>query len=376
METENKGVSVNADGSFSYPTIKAETTITEEKKEEKTEEVKAEEKKVETSETKVEEKKEEKVEVKVEEKAAVSETKVEEKTETKVEEKAEVNENEEFFEELTPDVINKKLDDYSNEKFGLSYINALAYKNRDIDKIAETNDAALVIEHMQLKANGRLTETEVRAKMAKFDLLFMDDEDYRKYIEDNNVTPQQELDIEAEYDGLLRDAIEEIKKTQASIDFTPVKFKAKKAEPTKPEEQPKKEDLDKALRDVAGTFLKTFSNEEITIMNEKGDETLAKITIEATESDKNKTLEAMPLERWITSEGKYDPEKHVREIHKLENFDKYMKLAYQAGIDKGKKSEAIDVHNAIKEKSSTPGGLKETPKITAADVALANLGQK
>lgn len=380
MEIENKGVSVNADGSFSYPKLNTETTTTEEKKEETAAEVKTEEKKVETTESKVEEKKKEKVEVKAEEKQVVAETKIEtkteEKTEPKVEEKTEVTEIEEFFEELTPDVITKRLDDYSNEKFGLSYLDALAYKNRDIDKIAETNDAALVIEHMQLKANGRLTETEVRAKMAKFDLLFMDDEDYEKHIQDNNITKQQELDIEAEYDGLLRDAIDEIKKTQATIDFAPVKFKARKAEPTKPEEQPKKEDLDKALRDVAGTFLKTFNNEEITIMNEKGDEVLAKITIEATEADKNKTLEAMPIERWITPEGKYDPAKHTREIHKLENFDKYMKLAYQAGIDKGKKSEAIDVHNAIKEKSETPGVLKDTPKVTAADVALANLGQK
>lgn len=380
MENENKGVSIGPDGRFIYPEAKAETaTTTEEKKVETTTEVKTEEKKPET-ETKVEEKKEEKVEVKAEEKKPVvaetkTETKTEEKTEAKVEEKIEVTEGEEFFEELTPDVITTKLDDYSTKQFGLSYFEALAYKNRDIDKIAETNDAALVVEHMQLKAKGRLTETEIRAKMAKFDMLFMNDEDYEKYIETNNITPQQELDIEAEYDGLLRDAVDEIKKVQAKIDFTPVKFKAKKAEATKLEPEHKKEDLEKALREVSGAFLKTFNNEEITIKNEKGEE-LVKITIEATEADKNKTLEAVPLERWITPDGKFDPEKHTREIHRLENFEKYMKLSYQAGIDKGKKSEALDVHNAIEEKSKTPGELQSTPQVTAASVALANLGIK
>lgn len=385
MEVENKGVTINADGSFSYPEIKAETkTAEEEKKTETATEVKTEEKKAETAtESKAEDKKETTTEVKTEQKQVAAETKTEtkteEKTETKTEEKTEVSDTEEFFEELTPDVITTKLDDYSNKKFGLSYYDALAYKNRDIDKIAETNDAALVIEHMQLKAKGRLTETEIRAKMAKFDMLFIEsDDDYAKYIEDNNITKQQELDIEAEYDGLLRDAIDEIKKVQSAIDFTEVKFKAKKAEPTKPEEQHKKEDIEKAMRDLANDRLKSFNNEEITIKNEKGDEILAKITVEATESDKNKTLEAAVAfdTRWLKEDGSFNSEKFIRELHRLENYEKDMRLSYQAGIDKGKKSEALDVHNAIEEKSKTPGELTTTPQVTAASVALANLGIK
>lgn len=375
METENKGVSIGSDGRFIYPEIKAETT-TEDKKVE-TAEVKTEEKKIETPVS--EEKKVETTpvtEVKVETPVKV-ETETEKKVETApVAETVVQNENEEFFEnELTPDVITKKLDDYGQKHFQMSYHDAIRYKAIDIDKHVDQDSLSVIKHHMQQLANNKLSEAEIIAQTKKYDLIFIEsDEDYEEYIKANNLSEQNILDIEADYEKKLREAVDYIKEKQSKINFSEVRFKAKT--PTKPEE-PKKEDFDKALRDVAGNYLKTFTNEEITIKNEKGED-LAKITIEATEAEKTKTLEAVAKfdTRWLNPDGTLNEKKFVREIHRLENYDKDMRLSYQAGIDKGKKSEAMDVHNIIQEKSETPGELKSTPKVTAADVALANLGMK
>lgn len=337
---------------------KKEEGIEEENKEEKPEEkkegeVKAEEANTKTEDKTTEESKDDKVE------------KEEEKPEEAEEEEGE------FFEEMTPKAFTEKMDAISNAKYGVDYRTAMEFKNEDLDAMAE-EDENYILERFWRSEEPDITDEEIDAKLLDYEVLFIENEDEQKeYMERENISPRDLIKKQAEFSKLKREALSSLKKLQSNISFDDVVFKSR---PGKAEAKPAEvEDTAKqmeAMKEVVSNALKTFDSDEISIKNAKGEE-IAKIVVANDESVKNKTMEAALKQRWINADGKFDMERYVAEMNRLEHFDRYMQLAHSAGVDAGKKKEAMDVHNVQMDKIQSPS--KDAGGPTASDIALANL---
>lgn len=322
----------------------------------------------------IEDRAEEKTEEKVEEDKPVEEKKddVPVEKETPAEVKAE-EDKKEFFETITPKSFMEKMDQVSMERYGLNYQDAMSFKNDNLDEISDNEESEILRMFWRSEDPG-ITEEEEDAKLADFDVLFIENEDERKeFMEQERLTERDVIKLNAQYSKLKRDALGALKKLQDGIQFDDVEFNIGQSEKvTKQEPQLSVEEQNNAIKEVLSAKLKEFKNDEVSIKNNEGKE-IAKITINSDDSAKNKVLGANMIGRYLNEDGTPNMDKYMLDMHRLENFEKYMKESYQAGIDQGKKKEVMDVHNVDMDKRVTPSAKDQANPNAAADWALGNV---
>lgn len=271
------------------------------------------------------------------------------------------------FEIASPIDAIKKLDEYSVEKFGIPYQDAMNFKNTKHEELDELD----IVDTAYRLEDPEITEVEIEAKNLKFAPIFETKEEQDKMIEDGKITREQLTMLDAEFEGIKRKALQTINKAKQAINFDEIKFTQKNEQP-----EPVKvnEEQIAAMKDAVTKVLADLKQDKFVVKDKEGKE-WATINVDMPDSAKVVEIASDPnsiYKLWLDEKGNFDVAKFTRDVARLINMDKSVEVSYFLGVNKGKEIEGKDGANVVLDHKAE-AIHKQTPKITPHQVVLGNI---
>lgn len=240
---------------------------------------------------------------------------------------------------ITGDSIMELLDKQSQENFGLSFSEVVAWKNIDYSKMEEFD---VLAEYHEFK-DPDITDIEIDAELAEFSLLRKTKEEITKMIEDEEIT-QSQYDITlAKFTKQVRQARTELSNYRDSLGLDKIKIGA--VGTPQPQKQATEEDI-KATKESYVNYLKNVSKFKMVVDDKDG----TSMDYVLNDSDKNTIAETISnpqwlLNRWQDADGSINQSKVVRDANILINATKLIKAAYSEGANRALKNHVVNEDN-------------------------------
>ena len=240
---------------------------------------------------------------------------------------------------ITGDSVMELLDKQSQENFGLSFSEVVAWKNIDYSKMGEFD---VLAEYHEFK-DPEITDIEIDAELAEFSLLRKTKEEITKMIEDEEIT-QSQYDITlAKFTKQVRQARTELSNYRDGLGLDKIKIGA--VGTPQPQKQATEEDI-KATKESYANYLKNVSKFKMVVDDKDG----TSMDYVLNDSDKNTIAETISnpqwlLNRWQDADGSINQSKVVRDANILINATKLIKAAYSEGANRALKNHVVNENN-------------------------------
>lgn len=240
---------------------------------------------------------------------------------------------------ITGDSIMELLDKQSQENFGLSFSEVVAWKNIDYSKMGEFD---VLAEYHEFK-DPEITDIEIDAELAEFSLLRKTKEEITKMIEDEEITQSQYDTTLARFTKSVRQARTELSNYRDSLGLDKIKIGA--VGTPQPQKQATEEDI-KATKESYANYLKNVSKFKMVVDDKDG----TSMDYVLNDSDKNTIAETISnpqwlLNRWQDADGSINQSKVVRDANILINATKLIKAAYSEGANRALKNHVVNEDN-------------------------------
>lgn len=241
---------------------------------------------------------------------------------------------------LNGDDLISYLDEQSEKEYGLSYSELNQWKNMDIDSIDEMD---LISDFLILK-DPDISDIEIEAELAEFELLNKTKEEIKELIEDGEIEEKDFNLLQAKFNKRVRESKRGLEEFKSSIDTSKIKIptgvnKDKSAQPTK-------EDIEAYQSSVR----KEISSLNSLKLNLGGKDSQAVISYALSEKDKGDLSDTVldsqwVVNRWRNESGEVDKKKVYRDALILNHFNKIAKVIYNEGVAKGSKQTVVNEDN-------------------------------
>lgn len=240
---------------------------------------------------------------------------------------------------ITGDSIMELLDKQSQENFGLSFSEVVAWKNIDYSKMGEFD---VLAEYHEFK-DPEITDIEIDAELAEFSLLRKSKEEITEMIEDEEITQSQYDNTLARFTKSVRQARTELSNYRDSLGLDKIKIGA--IGTPQPQKQATEEDI-KATKESYANYLKNVSKFKMVVDDKDG----TSMDYVLNDSDKNTIAETISnpqwlLNRWQDADGSINQSKVVRDANILINATKLIKAAYSEGANRALKNHVVNEDN-------------------------------
>lgn len=240
---------------------------------------------------------------------------------------------------ITGDSVMELLDKQSQENFGLSFSEVVAWKNIDYSKMEEFD---VLAEYHEFK-DPDITDIEIDAELAEFSLLRKSKEEITKMIEDEEITQSQYDTTLARFTKSVRQARTELSNYRDSLGLDKIKIGA--VGTPQPQKQATEEDI-RATKESYANYLKNVSKFKMVVDDKDG----TSMDYVLNDSDKNTIAETISnpqwlLNRWQDADGSINQSKVVRDANILINATKLIKAAYSEGANRALKNHVVNEDN-------------------------------
>jgi len=247
---------------------------------------------------------------------------------------------EEEWDEMSISEVVEHIDKQISEDYGFSSFEearawkSINFKDHSDNGISEEDTIAAA---MRLDDPG-ITDREIQAKMFKFNKLFD---------ETAELSEEEELTLNAEFDRMLRDAEDKLTADQEEIDLDQYAFRLGKKQAQK-EESPviDKSAVEQALAEAITNGLKPGEEKVFSILDANGKE-IANVKYTVADTNFQRAMEAgkQGSDRWKASDGSFDQAKYAKEMFILENFDNILSAVYGSAKAAGAEAQVKDINN-------------------------------
>ena len=255
---------------------------------------------------------------------------------------------------------------------GATFADVVEYKSRDFDNM---DDLSILEEHLEKTYEG-ITSEQIEAHMRPYALLNKSDAEIAELIEDGEVTKVQLGDLEARLTRKAMDARSELKEFQDSINIDELQISSPKIAD---EVVPAESEADANARlERYDSIISSMPDSTF----EVGDkENPVSFTLQKTDEDRNGVSEFLKgdnlngVERnfinknWTNEDGSVNFEKLSKDVFKIINYDRDVKLGYAQGKSATSK-EVKDIDNINFNKKESSGGSQEGAMSQAAMMAI------
>lgn len=248
---------------------------------------------------------------------------------------------EEEWDEMSLTEIVEQINKQISEDYGFSsFEEARAWKSIDFTNHGDNgvSEYDTIAAAMRLDDPG-ITDREIEAKLFKFNRLFD---------ENAELSEEEELTLNAEFDRMLRDSEVKLTEDQAQIDLDQYAFRLGKKQQAQKEESPviDKSAVEKALAEAITNELKPGEEKVFSILDANGKE-IANVKYTVADTNFQRAMEAgkQGSERWKASDGSFDQAMYAKEMFILENFDNILAAVYGSAKAAGAEAQVKDINN-------------------------------
>lgn len=269
---------------------------------------------------------------------------------------------------LTGENLFELLDKQSEEHFGLTYSELVAWQNTDYDSMSERD---VLAEKMEME-DPEITRDEIDFELAKYDLLNKTQDEIAEMIDDKEIS-QREYDIlKNEFNRSVRLGRSSLKKFRdENIDLSKISVntQAQKQE----QYQPTEEEVNKSKEDMRAD-LNGFSNLKMNVGDKDGNSVNFKID----DSEKDSLVDTLSdpswlAKRWTNEDGSTNKNRAYMDAYIIQNVNKMLKAAYSEGIAKGAKETVVNEDNiTLGNAKPVPSSGKKDPLAEAGDKLAQN----
>jgi len=254
---------------------------------------------------------------------------------------------------LSSENIFEQLNAQSEEKYGLSFSEVMAWKNTDYNSMDEW---AVLSEYEEMK-DPDVTDLEIKAELEEFSLLKKSQEEINEMIEDGDLTQREYDSLQAKFTRRVRNARHELSEFRDNLGFDDFQVNGyqqqeKQYQPTEEEIAAQVKQMEQELNSL--TKLR---------MNVGGKDSPSNLDFNVTQDERANMLNTLSdqnwlVNRWANEDGSINKNKAYRDTYILMNFNKMIKAAYSEGMAKGSKETVVNEDNITlgKGKAQASGG--------------------
>ena len=260
--------------------------------------------------------------------------------------------------------INSQIEDIHGE--GVTFSDVLEFKNKDFDNMDSMD---LIVENLYLK-DPDITDSEIRAELRQYKLLEKSESEINEMIEDGTITQDDIDDLKAKVTRDARIAKSALKEFQGEINIDDLEVHSP-VQPQEPEQQPSPEEIEAQVK----KYNQTIDNLKETVIQVGTDDEPYEVKIEYSDEDRNGIKEFLSgnetqswsQARWFNEDGTVNIDLLAKDVNKIRNYERDMKISFQQGKSAGVKKEVKDIDNVDfnngKTRDVTSEGISEAAKV-------------
>lgn len=242
---------------------------------------------------------------------------------------------------LTGDSLLANLDEQCIKEFNLPFAEVLAWKNTDYSKMDEFE---ILSTHLIMEDNA-ITDLEIEAELAEFEMLKKTKEEIDTMIEDGELKKVDYDNTVARFTKKVRHDRNALTVHRDSLGLDKIKIGTPSVKTEV--EQPQTEEEIKVHKQNVRDGLNNFSELKINLGGKDNKEIM---NFKIADADKDVLAEVMTnrnwiLDRWKDEDGSINGNKAFKDGYVLNNFSKIVKAAYSEGLTMGAKAKTMKEDN-------------------------------
>ena len=242
---------------------------------------------------------------------------------------------------VSTDDIMETLNTQTLENYGLTFTEVAEWKSTDYDSMSEFD---VLTEHLQMQ-DPDISQIEIDAELAEFDLLKKSETEIKEMIEDETISQTDYDRAVAKFTKKVRTGRTELKEYRDNLDFDNIKLPigSKKEEKV---DLPTEEEIAQHKEKVKSEIF-SFSNLKVNLGSKEEKEIMA---YAITDDEKQSLFDTVTdnqwiLNRWKKEDGTIDRTKAYKDALILTQFQKLSKAIYSEGLAKGAKQTVMNEDN-------------------------------